>query len=116
MSSRTYTHNFSAGYGSPEVDQTTPRITRAEVSDDGLSVRIVVEGIQESHIHDFDLDAMRSDGGQALLHSMAYYTVNEIPAVRSRTRVSASEAHNRGAHATRGISRRCRSVLANLSR
>ena len=35
----TYTHIFSAGYGSPEVDHTTPDVTGAEVSPDGLSVR-----------------------------------------------------------------------------
>ena len=75
----TYTHNFSAGYGSPEVDHTTPKVTHAEVSNDGLSVNLVVEGIQESHIHDFNLSAMRSEKQQPLLHTKAYYTVNEIP-------------------------------------
>ena len=78
----TYTHNFSAGYGSPEVDHTTPSVTRAEVTPDGLRVKLLVKGIQESHIHDFDLAKMRSRKGQALLHTKAYYTVNEIPALK----------------------------------
>ena len=80
----TYTHNFSAGYGSPEVDQTTPVIRSAEVSADGMAVRIIVDGIQEGHIHDFDLAAMRSRENQSLLHSKAYYTVNEIPVAGAR--------------------------------
>jgi hypothetical protein len=75
----TYTHNYAAGYGSPEVDQTTPVIKKATVSEDGLSVRLVVEGLQESHIHDFDLASMKSADGKDLLHTKAYYTVNEIP-------------------------------------
>jgi hypothetical protein len=75
----TYTHVFSAGYGSPEVDHTTPVVKSAVVSEDGLQVRIVVEGIQESHIHDFDLAKIRGVDGQALLHTKAYYTVNEVP-------------------------------------
>jgi hypothetical protein len=75
----TYTHIFAAGYGSPEVDQTTPLIKSAEVSDDGLRVKLVVEGIRESHIHDFDLGKMQSANHQSLLHTRAYYTVNEIP-------------------------------------
>ena len=36
----TYTHIYHAGYGSPEVDQTTPRVTRAVPSADGLSVMV----------------------------------------------------------------------------
>jgi hypothetical protein len=76
----TYTHIFAAGYGSPEVDHTTPVVTRAEVSPDGLQVKLAVDGIQESHIHDFDLAGMRSREHAPLLHQKAYYTVNEIPA------------------------------------
>ena len=78
----TYTHKFSAGYGSPEVDHTTPVVSSAKVSDDGLSVRLVVKGIQESHIHDFDLAKMQSRKRLPLLHTKAYYTVNEIPAAK----------------------------------
>ncbi|MGY8688180.1 MAG: hypothetical protein ACKVHP_10660 [Verrucomicrobiales bacterium] len=75
----TYTHKFSAGYGSPEVDHTTPTVRNAEVSPDGLSVRLKVEGLQESHIHDFDLAKMLGMNQQPLLHTKGYYTVNEIP-------------------------------------
>ena len=75
----TYTHNFGAGYGSPEVDHTTPKVTKAEPADDGLSVRIYLDKIAEGHIHDFDLAPMLSKEGSPLLHKKAYYTVNEIP-------------------------------------
>jgi len=75
----TYTHNYSAGYGSPEVDHTTPDINRATVSDDKMSVRLKINGIQEGHIHDFDLGKIKSLSDRTLLHSKAYYTVNEIP-------------------------------------
>ena len=75
----TYTHKFSGGYGSPEVDHTTPRVTRAEVGQDGLTVKLVVDGIRESHIHDFDLSKVKARNQKPLLHTKAYYTVNEIP-------------------------------------
>ena len=77
---RTYTHNFSAGYGSPEVDHTSPVVTGATVAADGRVVRLSIRGVQESHIHDFDLSALRGKDGDPLLHDKAYYTVNEIPA------------------------------------
>lgn len=75
----TYTHKFSAGYGSPEVDQTTAKVTRAVPSADGLSVMVHLETIIEGHIHEFDLATMNSKEGDPLLHTKAYYTVNEIP-------------------------------------
>jgi len=75
----TYTHVYHAGYGSPEVDQTTARVTRAIPSPDGLSVRVHLEKITEDHIHDFDLAKMISEDGRPLVHPRAYYTVNEIP-------------------------------------
>ena len=75
----TYTHIYHGGYGSPEVDQTTPRVTKALVSPDGLSVMLSLDKITEDHIHDFDLAKITSPDGQHLLHNKAYYTVNEIP-------------------------------------
>ncbi len=76
----TYTHIYQAGYGSPEVDQTAPRVLKAVPSADGLTVRLTLEKIELGHIHDFDFAKVRSAQGAPLLHGKAYYTVNEIPA------------------------------------
>lgn len=76
---KTYTHIYAAGYGSPEVDHTVPRVTQAVPSKDGLSVMVSLDQITEGHIHDFDLTTMKSNDGDNLLHTKAYYTVNEIP-------------------------------------
>ena len=75
----TYTHIYHEGYGSPEVDHTSARVTRAEPSADGLSVRLDLDRIIEDHIHDFDLSEIQTPEGQRLLHAKAYYTVNEVP-------------------------------------
>jgi hypothetical protein len=75
----TYTHIYHAGYGSPEVDQTTSKVTKAVPAADGLSVRVHLEKIEEGHIHDFNLANIKSKTGESLLHRKAYYTVNEIP-------------------------------------
>lgn len=75
----TYTHIYQSSYGSPEVDQTTARVTQAVPSADGLSVMVRLEKIVEDHIHDFDLAKITSQDGQHLVHNKAYYTVNEIP-------------------------------------
>jgi glucose/arabinose dehydrogenase len=76
---KTFTYIYQASYGSPEVDATTPTITKATVGADGKSVRLTVDGLQEGHIHDLALPGVRSSEGEALLHPQAYYTMNYIP-------------------------------------
>jgi hypothetical protein len=75
----TYTHVYQEGYGSPEVDHTTPTVIRADVSPDGRQVQLRVEGLVPGHVHDFDFQGVRSDTGESLVHTKAYYTLNEIP-------------------------------------
>jgi glucose/arabinose dehydrogenase len=77
---KTFTYVYRADYGSPEVDQTTPTITKVQVGPDRKSVRLWVDGLQEGHIHDLALAGVRSAEGQPLLHPQAYYTLNYIPA------------------------------------
>ena len=75
----TYTHIYHAAYGSPEVDQTTPRVLASAPSADGLSVRLRLDQLVEDHIHDFDFGRIVSREGEPILHRKAYYTVNESP-------------------------------------
>jgi len=76
---KTYTYIYQAAYGSPEVDPTTPKITRIEVGGDKKSVRLHIDGLQEGHVHDLTAAGVRSGAGQPLLHPNAYYTLNFIP-------------------------------------
>jgi hypothetical protein len=77
---KTYTYIYQSTYGSPEVDETKPVISKAEVAKDGKAVRLYVKGLQEGHIHDLDAKGVRAASGEALLHAQAYYTLNYIPA------------------------------------
>lgn len=76
---KTYTYIYQSSYGSPEVDHTTPTIAKAEVSADGLSVRLRIDGLQRGHVHELDAGGVRSGEGLPLLHKDAYYTLNNIP-------------------------------------
>jgi glucose/arabinose dehydrogenase len=76
---KTFTYIYRAEYGSPEVDATTPTITKVTVGKDNRSVRLVVKGLQEGHIHDLTAKGVRSAEGRPLLHPEAYYTLNYIP-------------------------------------
>ncbi len=76
---KTFTYLYRADYGSPEVDHTKPAITKVLVGKDGKSVRLLVQGLQEGHIHDLAAAGVRSADGLPLLHPQAYYTLNYIP-------------------------------------
>ncbi len=74
-----YTYIYQASYGSPEVDHTTPKIKSANVSADGMKVRLKIDGLQRGHIHELHAEGIRSSNGLPLLHTVAYYTLNRIP-------------------------------------
>ncbi len=81
---KTFTHIYQQGYGSPEVDQTTPKATKAVVAADGMSVFVHIDKLVQGHVHEFHLHNMRSADQQKLLHPSAYYTLNEIPKTKTR--------------------------------
>ncbi len=74
-----WTYILQSGYGSPEVDQATPKITTATVSPDKKSVRLNIDGLVRGHVHHLDSKGVKSASGQTLWHADAYYTLNEIP-------------------------------------
>jgi len=73
---------LQSGYGSPEIEHTDQTVVAAVVADDGLSVRLTVDGRVKGHLHELKMDGVRSadDPQQGLWHPVGYYTLNEIPA------------------------------------
>ncbi len=74
---QTYTHIYQPGYGSPEVDHTSPKIELIEVKEN--TVRLKVSKLQIGHIHELKLSGIRSAADESLLHDVAYYTLNRLP-------------------------------------
>lgn len=79
-SMQAWTYILQSKYGSPEVDQATPTIKAAKLSTDKKSVRLTIDGLVRGHVHHLKSTGVKSKSGQALWHSDAYYTLNEIPA------------------------------------
>ncbi|MFK7852311.1 MAG: hypothetical protein AB8D78_15145 [Akkermansiaceae bacterium] len=75
----TFTHKYHAGYGGPEINQTTPEVTGVTLSKDKLTATIILDKITKGHVHEFDLASIREPNGGELVHTFAFYTVNEIP-------------------------------------
>jgi hypothetical protein len=74
-----YTLLYSSAYGSDEILTAPHPVESAEVSADGLRVRLKVAGMRELHIHELHADGVRSATGEPLDHADAYYTLNRIP-------------------------------------
>lgn len=76
-----YTYRYHATYGSDEILKQPLVISSAKVSKDGLNVRLKVAGLREMFVHELSAKGVRSaeDKSQSLLHSQAYYTLNQIP-------------------------------------
>jgi hypothetical protein len=75
-----YTYIYQKGYGSPQVDETIPVITKAIPGKNGKSVILTVDGMVKGNVHELKMPGIRrKEVDQPLLHDVAYYTLNEIP-------------------------------------
>ncbi len=80
---REFTYIYQASYGSPEVDDVLPKITGVTVGADRKSIRLTLDTLTKGHIHELHLPGLRSAEGRPLVHDVAYYTLNEIPAAKT---------------------------------
>ncbi len=78
-SMRSYTYLFHSTYGSDEIQNLELLINSAQVSEDGLRVKLQVEGLREHFVHELIVTGVRDTDKNPLLHNDAYYTLNRIP-------------------------------------
>jgi cytochrome c551/c552/glucose/arabinose dehydrogenase len=75
-----YTYKYHAVYGSPTVNNKTHVIKGVKVSDDGMRVRLVVDGLRKNYLHQLTLEKIIDDkSSYQLVHPVVYYTLNNIP-------------------------------------
>ena len=76
---RSYVYKYHPVYGSPAINEEKLIIKGVKVSEDGLKVRVVLENLRPYYVHEIMLAGVRSKDGLPVLHSTAYYTLNNIP-------------------------------------
>ncbi len=77
-----YTYLLQARYGGEEILTRKVTIRRAEVSSDGLRVRLLCEPLRRFFVHELDYGGVRSSrDGTPPWHDRAFYTLNEIPGI-----------------------------------
>jgi hypothetical protein len=70
---------FHSTYGSDEIQNRELAIRHATVAEDGLRVRLQVDGLREFFVHELVAKGICDTDNQPLLHADAYYTLNRIP-------------------------------------
>ncbi|PKA96922.1 sulfocyanin SoxE-like protein [Flavobacteriaceae bacterium MAR_2009_75] len=75
----TFNYLYHNTYGSPIVDQRKAEVPEVQVSQDGLSVRLKINGMRLGYIHQVKLPFLKSQTGEKLLHDTGYYTLNQVP-------------------------------------
>ena len=74
-----FTYSYHRKYGSPVIDLKPCSVIKAEVSADGLTVKLFAEGLREGYVHQLEVGNLKSGANDALLHNVAYYTLNSLP-------------------------------------
>ncbi len=75
-----FIYKYFPVYGSPPVKAMDHEILGVEVAEDGMKVRVAIANPQQYHIHRISLPGLREQSNShELIHTDAYYTLNEIP-------------------------------------
>jgi cytochrome c551/c552 len=74
-----FIYKYHPAYGSPPVAKQNCVIKGIKISDDGLKVRLLVDGLRHHFVHTIKVDGVKDLDNKALLHNTAYYTLNNIP-------------------------------------
>ncbi len=75
---QSFTHYYWATYGSPEVDRRAEKVQAVIVSADRRTVSLALSGFRKGRVYELHLDGLKSADGETLVHSEAYYTLNEL--------------------------------------
>lgn len=75
---RSYIYKYQHQYGSPIIDLKDLKIKSIKISDDKLTIRLILDGVRRYYIHELKLPGITSQSGENLLHETAYFTINEL--------------------------------------
>lgn len=74
-----FTYLYHRAYGSAPVNRLACPVRKVVVAPDGLSARLALACLREGYVHEIKAGGVRAQGGDPLLHPVAYYTLNRFP-------------------------------------
>lgn len=76
-----YIYKYQGVYGSPPVNTAKCAVKGVKLSSDGMKARIIVNNLRPFYIHTITLNGiLDQENSNSLVHPVAYYTLNNIPA------------------------------------
>ncbi|GAB3641176.1 plastocyanin/azurin family copper-binding protein [Spirosoma arcticum] len=99
-----FNYKYHATYGSPVINRGGCPVRGIVVSKDGLKARLVVDSLRLGYIHEITTPGVRSATGKALLHTVGYYTLNNLPDGDRLTVASIAPKHDHAAMMTTSTS------------
>lgn len=74
-----FTYKYHHNYGSPVTDLQKRTVSKVEISQDQLKVRIVLDQLRDGYIYEVKPAGVKNAKGETLLHNVGYYTMNNVP-------------------------------------
>lgn len=75
---KSFTYQYHHNYGSPIINTDSLKIKAIQVAEDGMSVRLAIDGLRLGYIHELRLEGITNTENRSLLHAFGYYTLNSI--------------------------------------
>ena len=91
-----FIYKYHNTYGSPAINIEDVSVESADVSEDGMSVKLTISGLRAGYIHEIKLADITSQANIPLLHDTAYYTLTHIPGTGSIQADSGSTNNEEG--------------------
>ncbi len=75
---QSFTYKYHHNYGSPIINQREVKIKGIELLEDGKSVHLAVDSMRLGYIFGITAEGIQNTKGDALLHNVGYFTLNQI--------------------------------------
>jgi hypothetical protein len=79
FSLKSFTYVYTSQYGFPETDTQPEQVELLRVSADAKTVSLKVPNRRGGRVYEWAINGLQSTEAENLLHTEAYYTLNEIP-------------------------------------
>ena len=73
-----YHYLYQRAYGSPRIDEKEIKISKIELSKDGLSASLTLDSLQANKVYDFTMNGVKSSSGELLKAKRMCYTLNKL--------------------------------------
>lgn len=73
-----YYFQYTQSYGSPQTDETSVEIESVKISEDGTVVEVNLKELKAWHIHEVNIEGLKSEKGEELSNRLVVYTLNRL--------------------------------------